>query len=267
LDYSPGAPPINLVCDASLTGGSGVVSQGEDLASAKILAFWSGKFNSAQQNYPVHEQDILGIIESLKQFQHMLMGTKFRVFTDHKGLEHIMTQKNLSLRQVRWLETLSDFDFDIKYIPGETNTLADALSRIYSAEEPGTIRAPSEYIDADDPMISAAWMALDSVSWPVFIGSIAEPLDKTESVSDRPKVKKLTLRLRDPISGKLLPTPKSPDGTRAMEEPSQVENTKELAQEGEPTSQIGSEKPNNVNRGGSTCFRDSLGFVGCIRKP
>ena len=68
LDYSPEAPPINLVTDASLTGASGYISQGSDLRTAQVITFWSGKFNSAQQNYPVHEQELLAIIESLKRF-------------------------------------------------------------------------------------------------------------------------------------------------------------------------------------------------------
>src|SRR5882762_2077656 len=146
LAYSPGAPPINLTCDASHTGGSGVMSQGSDLATAHIAAFWSGKFNSAQQNYPVHEQELLAIVESLKRFRNLLHGARFRVFTDHKGLQYLSTQKNLSPRQTRWLETLSDFDFTVEYIPGNTNVLADALSWLYSADTSGTVRAASEFV-------------------------------------------------------------------------------------------------------------------------
>ena len=99
IDYSAGHLPINLTCDACLSGGSGVLWQGKDLGNGNIVAFWSGKFNSAQQNYPVHEQELLAIVESLKQFQHLLQGTKFHIFTDHKGLEWIRTQRKLSPRQ------------------------------------------------------------------------------------------------------------------------------------------------------------------------
>lgn len=68
LSYDPAAPSINLVTDACLTGGSGTLMQGDDLLTAKVIAFWSGKFSAAQQNYPVHEQELLAIIESLKRF-------------------------------------------------------------------------------------------------------------------------------------------------------------------------------------------------------
>ena len=65
LNYASTAP-INLTCDACNTGSSGVISQGTDLHSTNVVAFWSRKFNLAQQNYPVHEQELLAIIESLK---------------------------------------------------------------------------------------------------------------------------------------------------------------------------------------------------------
>ncbi|KAJ8456367.1 hypothetical protein ONZ51_g12171 [Trametes cubensis] len=68
LDYSAEAPTIDLVTDASLTGASGYISQGDDLAMSRVVTFWSGKFNPAQQHYPVHEQELLAIVESLKQF-------------------------------------------------------------------------------------------------------------------------------------------------------------------------------------------------------
>src|SRR6202034_1336421 len=223
LSYAPEAPPIMLVCDASLTGGSGIVCQGQDLSSARVVAFWSGKFNSAQQNYPVHEQELLAIIESLKRFKNLLQGAKFQILTDHKGLEFIKTQKNLSPRQARWLETLTEYDFEIKHIPGETNTLADALSRIYRADPPGTVRAPSEYVGVfDDAEASAAMASLNLVSYPVFIGTVehaSTELRSLDNPNDREtskratnekdakklqhKARKVTLTVRNPETGKL----------------------------------------------------------------
>ncbi|GJE97660.1 polyprotein [Phanerochaete sordida] len=175
LDYSPDAPPILLITDASLTGASGVLAQGADLTTARVAAFWSGKFNSAQQNYPVHEQELFAIVESLKRFAAFLYGARFRILTDHKGLEFIKTQKNLSPRQVRWLETLSVFDFEVQYIPGETNILADALSRMYAADAPGAVRSRTEYADfADGVDVSAARAALAGLSRPVQTGPTVE---------------------------------------------------------------------------------------------
>jgi len=149
LDYSPSAEKVNLVTDACFTGASGTLTQGNDIKTAKIISFWSGKFTSAQQNYPVHEQELLVIIESLKRFRTQLLGLEFRICTDHKALEFIMTQKALSPRQYRWVSILNEFDFVIQYIPGETNVLADSLSRIYSHEPVGVVRSPTEYVSKD----------------------------------------------------------------------------------------------------------------------
>ena len=76
----------------------------------------------------------------------ILQGCKFVWVTDHKGLIHLLNQKNLSGQQACWVEKISGFDFEIKHVPGKENVLADALSRIYSHEPGGTVRASSEYV-------------------------------------------------------------------------------------------------------------------------
>ena len=68
LDYTEGAPPIWVTTDGCLTGGGGYVSQGEDPDNANVVGFWSGKWNPTQQNYPVHEQELLALVEMLKRF-------------------------------------------------------------------------------------------------------------------------------------------------------------------------------------------------------
>ena len=55
----------------------------------------------------------------------MLQGTKFKWLMDHKGLTHLLNQKNLSGHQVRWLEKISTFNFEVVYIPGSENVVAD----------------------------------------------------------------------------------------------------------------------------------------------
>lgn len=152
LDYSKEAEPIFVTTDGCLTGGGGFVSQGKDPKMANIMSFWSRKWNSAQQNYPVHEQELLALIEMLKCFRGILYGTRFTVRTDHRALTHLMKQKNLSAHQHHWLDILSEFDFEIEYIPGETNGFVDTLSRIYSNEVPGVMRASSEFIDDRDEL-------------------------------------------------------------------------------------------------------------------
>ncbi|GJX58656.1 putative reverse transcriptase domain-containing protein [Tanacetum coccineum] len=69
------------------------------------------------------------VVFALKIWRHYLYGTKCIVFTDHKSLQHILDQKELNMRQHRWLELLADNDCKICYHPGKANVVADALSQ------------------------------------------------------------------------------------------------------------------------------------------
>ncbi|GJR64781.1 putative reverse transcriptase domain-containing protein [Tanacetum coccineum] len=71
----------------------------------------------------------LGAVLMQNEKRHYLYGTKCTVFMDHKSLQHILDQKELNMRQRRWLELLSDYDCKIRYLPGKANDVADALSR------------------------------------------------------------------------------------------------------------------------------------------
>jgi RNase H-like domain found in reverse transcriptase/Reverse transcriptase (RNA-dependent DNA polymerase) len=127
LDYSSGEP-VWLVADASNKGVGGYVAQGPDWKTARPIGFYSRQYQSAEFNYPTHEQEMLAIVECMKHWYPQLTGTRFEVLTDHAPLRYWKTQRDLSKRQIRWLDFLCDFDFDIRHIPGITNTAADALS-------------------------------------------------------------------------------------------------------------------------------------------
>ena len=92
-------------------------------------AYISRKMNDHERNYPVHEQELLAIIHALREWRHYLHGSQFTVLTDHRSLQYIQTQPNLSARQVRWVEFLAQFDFVVQYRSGKENHVADALSR------------------------------------------------------------------------------------------------------------------------------------------
>jgi hypothetical protein len=82
-----------------------------------------------EQNYPTHDLELAAVVHALKILRHYIMGTKCQIYTDHKSLKYIFTQKDLNLRQRRWLELIKDYDLDIQYHPGKANLVADALSR------------------------------------------------------------------------------------------------------------------------------------------
>ncbi|RVX08378.1 Transposon Tf2-8 polyprotein [Vitis vinifera] len=82
-----------------------------------------------ERNYPAHDLELAAVVFALKTWRHYLYGEKFEVYSDHKSLKYIFTQKDLNSRQRRWMETLEDYDFALHYHPGKANVVADALSR------------------------------------------------------------------------------------------------------------------------------------------
>jgi hypothetical protein len=104
--------PIFLITNGNATGVAGVIAQGADWKLARIAAFYSAKLNSAQQNYPVHEIEMLAGIETMLRHRDILQGAKFIWITDHKGLIYLLKQKDLSGHQARWMEKISKFNFD-----------------------------------------------------------------------------------------------------------------------------------------------------------
>ncbi|GJZ52953.1 putative reverse transcriptase domain-containing protein [Tanacetum coccineum] len=87
-----------------------------------------------------HDLELGAVVFALKMWRHYLYGMKYVVFTDHKSLQHILDQKELNMRQRRWLELLSDYDCELRYHPGKVNVVADALSR-KSRPKPLGVRA------------------------------------------------------------------------------------------------------------------------------
>lgn len=82
-----------------------------------------------QLNWPIRDKEFYAIVCALKHWRHYLLGRNFELHTDHKSLETIMKSTDLNDRLQRWISQLADYDFSIKYIPGNTNK-ADGLSRI-----------------------------------------------------------------------------------------------------------------------------------------
>ncbi|GJY32240.1 putative reverse transcriptase domain-containing protein [Tanacetum coccineum] len=97
------------------------------MCSAPIYA--SRQLKIHKKNYTTYDLELGAVVFALKIWRHYLYGTKCTMFTDHKSPQHILDQKELNMRQRRWLELLSDYDCEIRYHPGKANVVADALSR------------------------------------------------------------------------------------------------------------------------------------------
>jgi hypothetical protein len=141
--------PIWLITDASVASVGCMYGQGPDWQSVRPAGFHSWKFSPTQMNYRTHEQELLGILEGLMKWEDKLLGRSFCVLTDHRSLQWLKTQPELSRWQVQWLEYLSRFNFEIEYIPGDTNVVADVLSCRYKNDEPGDIKAPHEFVNTN----------------------------------------------------------------------------------------------------------------------
>nr|GEY78555.1 putative reverse transcriptase domain-containing protein [Tanacetum cinerariifolium] len=94
----------------------------------KVIAFASSKLKVHEENYTTHDLELGAVVFALRLWRHYLYGTKCVVFADHKSLQYILYQKELNLRQQRWIEFLSDYDCEIRYHPGKVNVVANALS-------------------------------------------------------------------------------------------------------------------------------------------
>ena len=99
------------------------------MQDGKVVAYSLRQFKLHEKNYPTHDLELAAIVFALKIWRHYLYGEKCRIFTDHKNLKYFVTQKDLNLRQRRWLELFKDYDCIIDYQPGKANVVADALSR------------------------------------------------------------------------------------------------------------------------------------------
>ncbi|GJY71827.1 putative reverse transcriptase domain-containing protein [Tanacetum coccineum] len=95
----------------------------------KVIAYASRQLKPHEENYTTHDLKLGAVIFALKIWRHYLYGIKCTVFTHTKSLQHILRQKELNMRQRRWLELLADYDCEICYHPGKANVVADALSR------------------------------------------------------------------------------------------------------------------------------------------
>ncbi|GFW26753.1 transposon Tf2-11 polyprotein [Trichonephila clavipes] len=120
---------LQITTDASSRGIGAVLEQKYPNSEVKPLYFFSKKLNPSQSKYNATVLEFFTIYTALNFFRPFLLGRKFKVFTDHKPLAGFLSNKNPSSKILRWKLALEEFNYDIHYIRGFLNSVADHLSR------------------------------------------------------------------------------------------------------------------------------------------
>ena len=161
--------------DASHTQLGAVISQ-----KGKPIAFYSRKLKPEQTRYTTTERELLSIVETLKEFRNILLGQKLVVHTDHKNL----TCKNFNTERVmRWRLVLEEYGPELRYIKGEHNIVADALSRLDMVPEP---REQGEQMNDDE---IATLFAADEDDYPTKFPLSYQEIESRQKVDE--EIKKL----------------------------------------------------------------------------
>jgi hypothetical protein len=112
-----------------------------------VIAYASCQLRKHELNYPTHDLELAAVVHALKIWRHYIMGTKCQVYTDHKSLKYIFTQKDLNLRQRRWLELIKNYDLEIHYHPSKANLVADALRQKEHVHSAVVAHLPNEIVE------------------------------------------------------------------------------------------------------------------------
>ncbi|GJS87205.1 putative reverse transcriptase domain-containing protein [Tanacetum coccineum] len=157
LALSDGPENFVVYCDASGIGLGCLLMQ-----RGKVIAYASRQLKIHKKNYTTHVLELGAVVFALKIWRHYLYGTKGVIYTDHKSLQHIFSQKELNMRQHRWIELFSDYDCEIRYHPGKANVVADALSR-KERVKPKRVRAMNMILQSSikDKLLAAQKEAMD----------------------------------------------------------------------------------------------------------
>ncbi|KAG8834108.1 hypothetical protein FRC17_009540 [Serendipita sp. 399] len=143
---------IFVIMDASISGIGAYYGQGKDWRTCRPAAFLSKKFTPTQLSYFMWEQETLVILEALNCWEDKLLGQPIVIVTDHRSITFFTKQPKLSNRQIRWYKYISRFNFEVMYIPGEQNKVADALSRIYQNNDDVSHLIDKDWVTVDQKL-------------------------------------------------------------------------------------------------------------------
>ena len=159
-----------IFSDASLNGLGCVLMQ-----EGKVVAYASKQLKPHEKNYPTHNLELAAIVFALKIWRHYLYGEKCFIYTDHKSLKYLPSQRELNLRQRRWMELIKDYDCVIYYHPGKANVVADALSR----KTIQTLRALNAHLSLKDD----GTVVTELIARPSLLNRVLEAQKKDEKIA------------------------------------------------------------------------------------
>ena len=159
-----------IFSDASLNGLGCVLMQ-----EGKVVAYASRQLKPHEKNYPTHDLELVAIVFVLKIWRHYLYGEKCFIYTDHKSLKYLPSQRELNLRQRRWMELIKDYDCVIDYHPGKANVVADALSR----KTMQTLRALNAHMSLTDD----GTVVTELIARPSLLNRVQEVQKKDEKIA------------------------------------------------------------------------------------
>ena len=159
-----------IYSDASLNGLGCVLMQ-----EGKVVAYASRQLKPHEKNYPTHYLEFTAIVFVLKIWRHYLYGEKCFIYTDHKSLKYLPSQRELNLRQRRWMELIKDYDCVIDYHLGKANVVANTLSR----KTVQTLRALNANLSLSDDGAVVA----ELIARPNLLNRVLEAQKKDEKIS------------------------------------------------------------------------------------
>ena len=156
--------------DASLNGLGCVLMQ-----EGKVVVYASKQLKPHEKNYPTHDLELAAIVFALKIWRHYLYGEKCFIYNDHKSLKYLPSQRELNLRQRRWMELIKDYDCVIDYHPGKANVVADALSR----KTIQTLRTLNAHLSLTDD----GTVVIELIARPSLLNRVLEAQKKDEKIA------------------------------------------------------------------------------------
>ncbi|GJZ41229.1 putative reverse transcriptase domain-containing protein [Tanacetum coccineum] len=181
LALPDGPEDFVVYCDASSLRLGYVLMQ-----RGKVKAYASRQLKMHEKNYITHDLELAAVMFALKIWRHYLYMTKSVIYTNHKSLQHIFSQKELNVRQRHWIELFSDYDSEIRYHPGKANVVADALTtqKEASKESAGLQRGVDVMIELRN---DGALYYLDRI-WVPLKGDVKTELQRPSGLLQQPGV-------------------------------------------------------------------------------